>query len=83
MCLIKVSNTQTISRRSDNERLHVSVESATGDKRKEPPLPPIKGDGSVDYDGESVLYIYVYLDLKELFLCVIYKFRFSIHQRSF
>lgn len=26
-----------------------------GDKRKEPPLPPIKGDGSVDYDGESTL----------------------------
>jgi len=38
-------------RYSDNERLH----SATGDKRKEPPMPPIKGDGSVDYDGESIL----------------------------
>jgi len=31
------------------------MESATGDKRKEPPMPPIKGDGSVDYDGESIL----------------------------
>ncbi|XP_071641148.1 oxysterol-binding protein-related protein 9 isoform X2 [Temnothorax longispinosus] len=36
---------------SDNERLHSSMDSATGDKRKEPPLPPIKGDGSVDYDA--------------------------------
>ncbi|XP_011690301.1 PREDICTED: oxysterol-binding protein-related protein 9 [Wasmannia auropunctata] len=36
---------------SDIERLHSSLESATGDKRKEPPLPPIKGDGSVDYDA--------------------------------
>lgn len=42
-------------RYSDNERLHSSMESATGDKRKEPPLPPIKGDGSVDYDGELIL----------------------------
>ncbi|XP_032673207.1 oxysterol-binding protein-related protein 9 [Odontomachus brunneus] len=40
-----------ITLRSDNERFHVSTESATGDKRKEPPLPPIKGDGSVDYDA--------------------------------
>ncbi|XP_011155819.1 oxysterol-binding protein-related protein 9 [Solenopsis invicta] len=36
---------------SDNERLHSSMESATGDKRKGPPLPPIKGDGSLDYDA--------------------------------
>ncbi|XP_014475738.1 PREDICTED: oxysterol-binding protein-related protein 9 isoform X2 [Dinoponera quadriceps] len=40
-----------ITLRSDNERLHSSMESATSDKRKEPPLPPIKGDGSVDYDA--------------------------------
>ncbi|XP_011150267.1 oxysterol-binding protein-related protein 9 [Harpegnathos saltator] len=40
-----------ITLRSDNERLHSSIESAAGDKRKEPPLPPIKGDGSVDYDA--------------------------------
>ncbi|KAL6265329.1 hypothetical protein P5V15_002130 [Pogonomyrmex californicus] len=36
---------------SNNERLYSSIESATGDKRREPPLPPIKGDGSVDYDA--------------------------------
>ncbi|XP_012215655.1 oxysterol-binding protein-related protein 9 isoform X2 [Linepithema humile] len=36
---------------SDNERLHLSVENATGDKRRQPLLPPIKGDGSVDYDA--------------------------------
>ncbi|KAL0118802.1 hypothetical protein PUN28_009458 [Cardiocondyla obscurior] len=36
---------------SDSKPLHSSVESTTGDKRKEPPLPPIKGDGSVDYDA--------------------------------
>lgn len=56
-CPIEVSNARIISRRSDKERLHTSVESAAGDKRKEPPLPPIKGDGSVDYDGESVYHV--------------------------
>ncbi|KAH0955428.1 hypothetical protein HN011_006719 [Eciton burchellii] len=35
---------------SDNGRLHSFVETAMGDKRK-PPLPPVKGDGSVDYDA--------------------------------
>lgn len=49
-----MSNIETIYRRSESERLHSSAESAVGDKRKEPPLPPIKGDGSVDYDGESI-----------------------------
>ncbi|KAM0737317.1 Oxysterol-binding protein-related protein 9 [Formica fusca] len=34
-----------------NERLYSPMENIAGDKRKEPPLPPIKGDGSVDYDA--------------------------------
>ncbi|KAG5333063.1 OSBL9 protein, partial [Acromyrmex heyeri] len=51
---------------SDNERLHSPVENVTGDKRKEPPLPPIKGDGSVDYDGESIsAFQYTLLDSME------------------
>ncbi|XP_050459931.1 oxysterol-binding protein-related protein 9 isoform X2 [Cataglyphis hispanica] len=32
-------------------RLYSPMENIMGDKRKEPPLPPIKGDGSVDYDA--------------------------------
>jgi hypothetical protein len=36
------------------------MESTTGDKRKGPPLPPIKGDGSLDYDGESLLWFCYY-----------------------
>lgn len=35
----------------DNKRLYSPMENIAGDKRKEPPLPPIKGDGSVDYDA--------------------------------
>lgn len=42
-------------RRSDDGPLRSLVDSAMGDKRKEPPLPPVKGDGSVDYDGECAL----------------------------
>ncbi|EZA47806.1 Oxysterol-binding protein-related protein [Ooceraea biroi] len=36
---------------SDNGRLHSLGENVAVDKRKEPPLPPVKGDGSVDYDA--------------------------------
>ncbi|CAL1674811.1 unnamed protein product [Lasius platythorax] len=35
----------------DNERLYSPMENTAGISRKEPPLPPIKGDGSVDYDA--------------------------------
>lgn len=38
------------------------MENIAGDKRKEPPLPPIKGDGSVDYDGKSTLLFCIYTD---------------------
>lgn len=47
--------TNIFFRCQDNERLYTAMENIAGDKRKEPPLPPIKGDGSVDYDGESTL----------------------------
>lgn len=52
---------------SDNERLHSSMDNTTGDKRKEPPLPPIKGDGSVDYDGESILSFLICVLLSAIF----------------
>lgn len=53
----------------DSERLHPPMESA-GDKRKQPPLPPIKGDGSLDYDGKSIL-IYIFFILFVTFLLLI------------
>lgn len=48
-------------RNSDNKRLHSLMENATGDKRRELLLPPIKGDGSVDYDGESIFLLWYML----------------------
>lgn len=44
------------------------MESATGDKRKGPPLPPIKGDGSVDYDGELMFGRVISVNFTFLFL---------------
>ncbi|KAK2585482.1 hypothetical protein KPH14_010138 [Odynerus spinipes] len=39
-------------RRRESDRLQSTGEHAVGDTRKQSPLPPIKGDGSVDYDGK-------------------------------
>lgn len=40
------------SRRRDSERSQSHVD-VLNENRKQPPLPPTKGDGSVDYDGKN------------------------------
>ncbi|XP_076237058.1 oxysterol-binding protein-related protein 9 isoform X4 [Calliopsis andreniformis] len=39
------------SRRRDSERSQTHTETNSNENRKQPPLPPRKGDGSVDYDA--------------------------------
>lgn len=55
------------------------MESATGDKRKGPPLPPIKGDGSLDYDGESLLWFYYY----PLYYLLVLHFSINVLEQNF
>ncbi|XP_053974681.1 oxysterol-binding protein-related protein 9 isoform X1 [Hylaeus volcanicus] len=38
-------------RRRDGERSQANVDTSFSENRKQPPLPPTKGDGSVDYDA--------------------------------
>lgn len=48
------------SRRRESDRFQ-SIGEIAGDMRKQSPLPPIKGDGSVDYDGKYLLTIIFFL----------------------
>lgn len=47
------------SRRRDGERSQVHADTSSSENRKQPPLPPTKGDGSVDYDGKLKISYYL------------------------